>query len=269
MKRKLSLKNVVLFFLLLCFFYFVLKKTHIFERMVSIFVYPFVLVQYKIVNPLKEMMDWSKTYKQLYAELLESHAQRQELLARNLALHATLLDMQECQEMVDFKKRYLTNEAIVARVLLTNIDDQHHYMLLDAGSVRGVQQDMVVVHHNCLVGRIVAVYPYYSRAILITDKTCKVAGMCVTTQAHGIHEGMNMDDETRLTFVSHLEELQHDDLIISTGEGLIFPRGFGLGRIHNFERDGFSYRVTVQPLLDFSALKTCCIFEKGAEFQKK
>jgi rod shape-determining protein MreC len=73
-------------------------------------------------------------------------------------------------------------------------------------------------------------------------------------------------DQTAFMHVSHLAQLKEDDLIISNGKGLIFPRGFGLGRISAFHEDGLHYAVTVKPLLDLSTIDYCYLIKKGDEF---
>ena len=67
---------------------------------------------------------------------------------------------------------------------------------------------MIAVFKDCLVGRVVEVYPYYSKVILITDPTCKVAAICTSTNVKGIHEGMLSLTTTKLSFVNHLEEVK-------------------------------------------------------------
>jgi cell shape-determining protein MreC len=61
--------------------------------------------------------------------------------------------------------------------------------------------------------------------------------------------------------VSHLDTLKEGDLVISQGEGLIFPRGFGLGRVKSYELDGVQYHVTIEPLLDVSTLTFCLLLK--------
>lgn len=235
------------------------------ERASSYFLYPFLLLQERIVTPLKSWSERRKSNEELEKLLLQSYQEHQELFAKNIEIQSAIAYFDECKELIDFKKRY-SGQAIVAQILMKNFSENMHFMFVDAGSVRGIKPDMVVVYKNCLVGRVTHVYPYYSQVLLITDPTCKIASQTCTTKAQGIHEGLCKLHETKLTFVSHLEQLKQDDLIISTGEGLVFPKGYGIGKIKSFELDGFHYRVIVEPLLDLSSLKNCSIIEKGAEF---
>ncbi len=238
------------------------------ESITSYAVYPFVALQYRIVQPIK---NWQlrKTVLRSACLLAEKYyLDREQLIAENIALHGVIAHYNDSKEITDFKERYNTKYAVEAQVLLKNFSNTSHFFLLDAGSRRGVKPDMVVAYKNCLIGRISEVYPFYSKAVLITDPTCKIAVRCASTQAQGIHEGINSLRETHLSFVSHLEKLSQGDMILSQGEGLVFPKGFGIGRVKKFELDGFTYKVSVEPLIDPSSISHCMIIQKGGEFKE-
>ena len=54
----------------------------------------------------------------------------------------------------------------------------------------------------------------------------------------------------KLDFVSHLEPLVRDELVLTSGDGLLFPEGPALGTIAQFSLhdQGFLYDVHVKPL---------------------
>lgn len=241
-------------------------KTGTLERITSCAVYPFLVIQHKIIQPIKQWQERKKLYREV-GTLLEHYAHEYDcLLAENIELKASLEHMHSCVELIDFRKKYRSSYTITAQVLLKNFSNQEHFFLLDAGTNRGVERDMVVIDKNCLIGRVHEVYPYYCKVVLITDRSCKIGATCMTTHAQGIHEGLTRLDETTLTFISHLETLQTGDLVVSTGDGLIFPKGFALGKIKIFEPDGFHYKVTIEPLRDMRTITACTIIQKGAEY---
>lgn len=65
----------------------------------------------------------------------------------------------------------------------------------------------------------------------LSDKTLTKSGALCRLGASGIHEGLNTPSLSALKYVSHLESVAINDLIISSGEGLVFPRGFALGTV--------------------------------------
>ena len=224
--------------------------------------YPFLLCQKYISQPIKQWRLRGQTHAELYALSERLLQERNELLKKTIEYKSARNYVADSAECLEFKKRYASENAFVAQVLLKNLSDQGHYLYLDAGENRAIQKDMVVVYDNSLVGRVSEVYPHYSKVLLVTDKECHVAASCSETGARGIHSGLNSTTETVLEFVSHLDVLHEGDLLLSHGEGLIFPRGFALGKVKSYELQGVQYRVTIEPLIDLNKLTHCLILLK-------
>jgi rod shape-determining protein MreC len=236
------------------------------EFVSSCVAYPFLVMQKTVIRPLSDAWHNYKSRNSLQELLAHYTYYTQQLQARVIELEALNNYAGATQELVAFARRYKNPQAVSAQVLLRNFDAQNHFFIIDVGSLHAITPDMVVVHKNCLVGRVTHVYRYYSKVLLITDKTCKIAAYCAATGAQGIHEGTTSLLSTSLTFVNHLEKLQQGDLIVSSGEGLIFPCGFALGRLKKFEPDGFNYTITVEPLIDFKTIAYCSVIQKGSEY---
>lgn len=227
--------------------------------------YPFLRLQHALVEPVEDFFQKRKTYAELHAELVRVQAERDELVSE-LAQVLILLDFHDqTDELVAFKKRYEDPHAQLAQVLVKQLSEQSHYFLVDKGTNHGITTDMVAVYKQCLVGKVVAVYPAYSRVQLITDAQCSVAACCSVSRAEGIHEGANTSEGTKLRYVSHLAKVKPGDIVFSSGEGLIFPRGFALGSIASCVKNGLYFDIAVKPLLDIAAVKYCYLMQKGAD----
>jgi len=232
------------------------------EYISSYALYPFLRLQKIVVDPIKVWVDTHRTIAELGKALQQERAEKEQLRAENIKLQGAAHYEQEISDIVSFKKRYDTN-APIAHVLVRHITDHEHYVLVNAGANKGIQQDMVAVYKNCLVGKVDEVYPWYSKVRLITDKGCKVAACCVRTKSTGIHQGCNTTEQTLLQHVSHLMNIQKNDLVISSGEGLVFPQGFGLGKIDHFEQKGLQYNISVIPIIDVRNINYCLLLAKG------
>lgn len=234
-----------------------------FERMMSYIAYPFIKMQHTIVQPINRGIDSIKKYKNLETLYQETVEEKNQLLADIIALHGRLQFITENQELIEFNKRY-QQQGILTQIMSKEFSPNGHFYIIDAGSVRGVTTDMVAVYKNCLVGRVVQVFPYFSKVVLISDATCKVAAVCAQTNTQGIYEGANNLKRAQIKHISHLEQLHKGDLILSSGQGLVFPRGFGLGKIQAFHVEGVQYVVHVDPIIDLKKLTYCYVLQKGA-----
>lgn len=230
----------------------------------SYVMYPMLVVQKHIVCPVKFYFQKKQTLQECYALINRLQTERNDLLAQNVQLNAMISYEHEIQELVDFKKRYQEAQGTVAQVLVKHFSEQSHYFLIDKGADAGIKPDMIAVYKNCLLGRVIEVFPQYSKVLLITDKLCKVAAYCPHTQATGIHEGNNQEQISGLKYVSHLAQVETDDLVLSSGDGLIFPKGFALGTIKACNPEGLFYDVSVELVCDLRVIDYCVVMQKGA-----
>ncbi len=140
------------------------------------------------------------------------------------------------------------------------------------GSSQGIKKDMVALYCNAIVGRVTQVYPWYCKVCLVTDADCKIAALCLSSVAlakvgpekgvSGIHEGINDSLYTAMRYISHLESVNVADDVLSSGEGLIFPKGFALGKVVAADKGELFYTITIQPALNFHTLRYCTLIAK-------
>ncbi|MFA6066092.1 MAG: rod shape-determining protein MreC [Candidatus Babeliaceae bacterium] len=232
------------------------------EHVTSYILFPVIMCEHHVIKPIKKMLENRKTIDELTTIIDKYRQDNSALLAENIALVSTALYLEDYKELYEYEQRYSQENVVQAHVIVQNFSQNMHYLLLDKGHHAGVKVDMVAVHNNCLLGRVVEVYPYYCKIILITDPSCKIAAVCAKTHAQGIHEGLHEFNATAFTFVSHLNNLEVGDMIISKGDGLIFPHGFGLGRIKSYKLNEFSYVVEIEPLIDVRSISVCSLVYK-------
>lgn len=230
--------------------------------------YPVILVQDTIVTPMQKRQFDRASLQELTEALRAYKQQIATLLAENIELKAQQAELQETEPIKSFSQRYKTKHAKLAQIILRQFAQDGHYMLLNKGSRAGILEDMVAVYDNCLLGRVVEVHPHYCKILLITDQLSKVPAFCAKTGTHGIHEGAQSLTESRLEYVSHLQTLEVGDMLLTSGDGLVYPRGFALGKIKDFNLNalGLTYIVTVEPLLDFQEIRHCYIVPQGTEY---
>lgn len=238
------------------------------QKGLACLVYPFLVVEHTCVTPLKNWLHWRQGAKDLRALAHSLIQERNELLEKNSALEAQLDYLSECAECIDFKKRYNFDRATAAQVLLRSFSPQSHFFLLDAGTSKGIKKDMVAVYNNHLIGRVNEVYPWYCKVILITDRDCHVAAKCVKTRSQGIQSGCNQLTAMALDFVSHLDAVQKNDLVLSHGDGLIFPRGFTLGKVAEYNSVGVHKKIIIEPLVDFTTVQFCLLLDRDFELKQ-
>jgi len=229
----------------------------------SYLTYPVLAFQKSVIEPWHARATNNQSVSELEAKLDHLKNQYQHMCAENISLRVSQKYQNDIYELIDFKQRYNPTFGVIAQVLTKHAADDAHYFLVAAGSQKGVKQDMVAIYKSFLVGKVTEVYPWYSKVSLITDERCKIAAYCEKTNACGIHEGCNGSRATALKFVSHLDTVEPDELVVSSGKGLVFPQGFALGRIKTVTQEELFHVIEVEPLIDLLALDYCMIIDKG------
>lgn len=219
-----------------------------------------LLVTGKVISsPFENYFARRRTAQELAARCKELTLEKENALQENVALKASINFIQRSRDVHEFCDRYELKDAILGKVLLSHFGADEHYMLINRGSSDGVALNMIAAYKFQLVGKVVEVFPSYSKVQLITDKRTKVAAYTNVGNHRGIVNGEQNSTRCQLTYVNHLAKLEKDDLIISSGQGMIFPEGFCLGKIVDYTTHDLYHLVTVEPLVDLQTLEFCSL----------
>lgn len=265
--KKNKEKRVVFQYVLMvavCFFLIhraFVKKPGRVEQLLSSVSYPFITFSHWVTRPFVAARSFWTDKKKLAYDLEQLRRENESLYQQLVELESSKIFLDETRELRNFQKRYDTQEMQLAKVILKQFDNQH-FFLIDAGKQKNVEKNMAVVYKNCLVGKVTEVYPFYSKVALITDPVCQVASYCVKTKTVGIYQGTKQTDNGSLLHVDHLAKLKKGERVVSSGEGLVFPAGFGIGEVEDFKDTGVHYDVKVKPLIDVTKLAYCYVVQK-------
>jgi rod shape-determining protein MreC len=117
---------------------------------------------------------------------------------------------------------------VTARVVTDSRGPFSHARLADSGSDRGVRVGNPVLSERGVVGRVVGVTRGASRVLLLTDIDSRTPVLIDRTNARAILTG-DGGAAPRLDYVRGREALMDGDLILTSGDGGIYPRGLPVG----------------------------------------
>ncbi len=231
------------------------------EQTMSCITYPFLLVHNVIRQPFTASWHYTQSHADLQKELAAAQEENQQLKTRVIAYEAQRFFTQLTQEPVDFASQYVCEKKILANILMLNLSQQEDFCIINQGSLQGIEKNDIVVYKNMLIGRIVELYPWYSKVALISDRRCRISAQCHQADTVGIFVGKN-NGQAQLQFIAHFKEVAPGDIILSTGSGMMYPQGFGLGEIKELTTDHVSHHIQVKLLLDFSQISYVYVVSK-------
>lgn len=258
------LKKTTRFLIFAIFLFFVVSRLFFFklsflEKLSTPIAYPALCIANSISQPIKKLLLNRRNHKELITYCKKLEDEQKTLLQENIKLKAMLHYNKLSKELVEFKNRYNLENAIIAKILVKTLTKEEHTAIINKGTRHGIEKNMAAVYKFQLIGKVSEAFPFYSKIILITDSQSKISAYTNTSNATGIVHGNNTVNQCTLNYVSHLSKITENDLIFSSGQGLVFPEGFCLGKIIHFKTANICHHVELEPLIDFKTLDFCLL----------
>lgn len=205
---------------------------------------------------------------------------RDELKEQNETLNARLLVLERrAQKYADLARdnselRSALNSASriddsvrVADIIGVTPDPFSHEVIVDKGSRDTVSIGQAVLDSEGLMGQVVQVNEFTSRVLLISDSSHAVP---VYVHRNGIRAnllGTGDYDSLELVHVPETSDIRVGDLLLSSGLGGVFPKGYPVARVSEVTHDPgepFS-NVRAEPMAQLNRSQMVLIvFKEGA-----
>jgi len=187
-------------------------------------------------------------------------AKNRALAAENARLNEAVASLPEARAIARESAR--EPGGVVASAIGFDPENVSRQITIDRGSSAGVRMDDGVVDEDGVVGRVVAVTPFESTVLLVTDGASKVPAVVQRGRWWGIATGTNA--RMRLQYVSQDAKLKPGDAVV-TGEGRSFHAGLAIGTISRVDHpEGALYQTAVvEPAVAFGHLSHVIVLPHG------
>jgi rod shape-determining protein MreC len=200
---------------------------------------------------------WSR-----YLGLIGVAEENERLKARLRALDAERqrdaeieLENRRLARLLDFRTD-VPSQGVAARVIGRDASGLFQTLALDRGETDGIKPGLAVVCADGVVGRIAQSSPHAARVLLLSDHNSGVDALVQRTRARGIVEGA-LSGTCSMKYIKRSDEVDLEDLVVTSGLDGIFPKGVRIGRVSGVTRkDVGLYQVAeVAPAVDFAKLE--------------
>jgi rod shape-determining protein MreC len=236
--------------------------------------YPFFKIHATLTHSLTKQAQDRQSMHELIQEFNVISLQNDLLKGRVAQLEAQQIFLDQTSELRSFAQRYTAEQKSIAKILICACSAQEDIIFIDGGVNKNFVKDDIVVYQQALIGRVIEVYPWYSKVALITDSRCKVAAQLTPLPAtllpnalapdilaSGVCCGKNKQ-QLSLCFVPHFKPVAVGQTVISSGQGLIYPQGFELGVVSSVQTDLVSHTIQVQPMFDIERISYVYVLHK-------
>jgi len=174
------------------------------------------------LNAIRELRNLQQEVSRLQLENQSLHME----LSNQKSLESELTRLKEVLQI----KAKLPHRAKIAHIIAHDPSKWNKSFVIDLGSEDGIEIDSPVISEQGIVGRVLDVTAKHSRVLLLSDKESSISGIDQRSRVTGIVLGTSRN-ELRYGYVSTNEDVQNDDLIVSSGLGGIYPKGYSIGTV--------------------------------------
>lgn len=130
---------------------------------------------------------------------------------------------------------------------------------LNRGTASGVRTGMPVVSSTGLVGVVVEAGVNHCRVTTVLDTSVSVGAVTTRGGEKGLCEGdytQVHDGMTALRYLAEEADVQAEDIVVTGGQGSVYPYGIPIGRVVSVSFNAYSRttEAVVAPFVDFSDL---------------
>ena len=130
-----------------------------------------------------------------------------------------------------------------ARIINNAPGTNSKVVYIDRGSTTGVMRGMSVLTPDGIVGKVVSSYPTAAQVMLINDPTFSGAVISQKNRTRGVVKGQG-HVKMILDYVQNEEQLEVGELVFTSGEDRIFPKGLAVGKVASV-KDGVQFKEVV------------------------
>jgi len=209
---------------------------------------------------------WNKGSEQAFSNKNQEEMNKK-LIEENQQLLSQLADFQKMKEENEFLRNSLNLgldkdfDLMLGRIISKDILSDS--LLINIGSNSGVKKGFpVIISGKVLLGKIVDVYPSYSRVMLITQKNNLIDVEIPDSEIFALSKGEGGLNLT-LDMIARDKELKEGSLVLTSAMGGNYPAGLLMGKVKNIKKiDNEAYqKADIEKVFDLSAINNVFVIK--------
>lgn len=175
---------------------------------------------------------------------------------------------EQLRALVNWQKE-LPYQVVVARVIARDANQWFNTVVINRGSLSGINRYHPVVTPEGVVGRVTEVAPNASRVLLITDErhgAGAIIGQLAGSRARGVIKGKS-EYLCEMSFLAGTIKIEPGELVLTSGQDMIYPPGLVIGRVKEVQIGSATtpYLLKVEPSAPLAQLDQVGVLLVGQE----
>lgn len=229
----------------------------------------------KPTNAIFGVVDSVNDVQSTYEENQRLKGQLDAIHEKEAAIAALKSENQQLKDELGLEE--LVTEYTVRRgnVISRNPDQWINQVIIDLGTMNGMERGMPVMNNNGLVGYISETNPTSSKVTLISNvdlSASKVSSEIILDEEEEAIQGIISEYKTDtnqlvMSQITSDVEIKSGTLVTTSGLGGAFPRGLVIGEVEavRLDEQGLERLVFIKPLSDFNNIRIVSVIDRSAE----
>lgn len=166
---------------------------------------------------------------------------------------------EQYRDLLELKEHNPDYQFEPAAVIGRDPSDRYSSFTIDKGALHDVALGDPVITADGLVGRISYVGATYAKVTTILDPSSSLGVYDIKTRETAIlsgHAALSLEGKCKLNYLSRESEAAAEDIIVTSGEGGVFPKDIIVGTITDIQHEssGLSLYAVIEPVVDIDAI---------------
>lgn len=180
--------------------------------------------------------DFFTTQRRLVEENQALHQQHERDAAQLSQLQALQQETRQLRNLLELPQ-HGELAAQAAEIVYAERDVFKRKVIIDKGANANVLIGQVVRDDAGIVGQVTRVYPWLAEVTMITEKDHAVPVMVLRNGLRTIVFGAGDTSQLSLRYMPVSSDIQHDDLLVTSGIDGVYPPGIPVAKVVKIERD--------------------------------
>lgn len=209
----------------------------------------------RVVGGVSDLVDGFAGIGGLRGQNARLHREVKDLRSQQLQLPELKRENERLLALLD-ERPWTAGKTALARIIGSGPSNQERTAFLDKGKADGLEEGMVVVSSEGLLGRLVHVTAGSSKVLFLADPQHSVGARLTGSGETGVVTGRG-GGQPRFELIDPSTTVRKGEEVVTSGHGGgVYPPGIPIGRVTSIRssRDGLTLTALLQPFVDFSRL---------------
>lgn len=186
-------------------------------------------------------------------------------------LSQIISENRKLRELLEMKPK-VGYDCIPAVIISKDPDNWYRTIIINRGADDGVKVNMPVIAYNgetkAVVGKVSEVKGSVSRIIPVISDAMKMGVMLQDSHYPGLSVGYSSNSVfCRVDYISRSAQIKEGDVVVTSGQGGIFPPGLLVGNVQKLltSKTSSFQQIMVRPVINYDQVEQVYIIKKEAD----